>query len=264
MGAVRPSSSPPARGATGRPPGRRTARGSRSSPTGSRRATSFRTRCRPSGPPDADPATLAATLTGSAESVAWSSDGTRLLVLAADPGSYGLDWSARAVNGADAASRPGRSGARATRAAACSCRSRDQPTPGGRPGRSAACGSSTGTATTPSSRSCRAITPAPAGTRSVVARLDLDARTAETLYEPTWQTGSLALSPDAARVDRRRGLRERPRPARRQHRRARPRRAHDHRPVARPADGRTRLLVRRRLPLVRDAPTGPGTACGRL
>ena len=45
--------------------------------------------------------TLAATLTGSAESVAWSSDGSRLLVLAADPGSYGLDWSARAVTGAE-------------------------------------------------------------------------------------------------------------------------------------------------------------------
>src|SRR5688572_17677115 len=44
---------------------------------------------------------LAATLTGSAESVAWSNDGQRLLVLAADPGSYALDWSARAVTGAD-------------------------------------------------------------------------------------------------------------------------------------------------------------------
>ena len=36
--------------------------------------------------------------------------------------------------------------------------------------------------------------------QSVVARLDLDTRTAETLYEPTWQTGSLALSPDATRA----------------------------------------------------------------
>jgi dipeptidyl aminopeptidase/acylaminoacyl peptidase len=44
---------------------------------------------------------LAATLHGSAESVAWSSAGDRLLVLAADPGSYALDWSARAVTGAD-------------------------------------------------------------------------------------------------------------------------------------------------------------------
>ena len=55
---------------------------------------------------------LAATLIGSAESVAWSSDGARLLVLAADPGSYGLDWSARAVIGADAATRPDRASAR--------------------------------------------------------------------------------------------------------------------------------------------------------
>ncbi len=44
--------------------------------------------------------TLAVSLVGSAESLAWSSDGARLLVLAADPFSYGLDWSARAVNGA--------------------------------------------------------------------------------------------------------------------------------------------------------------------
>ena len=44
--------------------------------------------------------------TGSAESVAWSSDGSRLLVLAADPGSYGLDWSARAVRGAEPESDP--------------------------------------------------------------------------------------------------------------------------------------------------------------
>ena len=44
---------------------------------------------------------LVASLHGSAESVAWSADGARLLVLAADPGSYALDWSARAVTGAD-------------------------------------------------------------------------------------------------------------------------------------------------------------------
>ena len=40
---------------------------------------------------------LAAELTGSAEAVAWSADGTRLLVMAADAGLYGLDFSARAV-----------------------------------------------------------------------------------------------------------------------------------------------------------------------
>ena len=50
--------------------------------------------------------TLAATLSGSAESVAWSGDGNRLFVLAADPGSYGLDWGARAVRGAEPESDP--------------------------------------------------------------------------------------------------------------------------------------------------------------
>ena len=50
--------------------------------------------------PGAEPR-LAATLHGSAENVAWSADGRRLLVLAADPGLYALDWSARAVTGAD-------------------------------------------------------------------------------------------------------------------------------------------------------------------
>ena len=36
--------------------------------------------------------------------------------------------------------------------------------------------------------------------QAVVARLDLATHTAETLYEPTWQTGSLALSPDGTRA----------------------------------------------------------------
>jgi len=54
----------------------------------------------PGAAPPGEPR-LAATLRGSAESLAWSADGHRLLVLAADPGSYALDWSARAVTGAD-------------------------------------------------------------------------------------------------------------------------------------------------------------------
>ncbi len=41
-------------------------------------------------PADGGEPILAATLRGSGESVAWSADGDRLLVLAADPGSYGL------------------------------------------------------------------------------------------------------------------------------------------------------------------------------
>ena len=42
---------------------------------------------------------LAATFRGSAEQLLWSSDGSRLLVLGADPWSYGLDWSAVAGTG---------------------------------------------------------------------------------------------------------------------------------------------------------------------
>src|SRR2546422_884441 len=38
---------------------------------------------------------------GSVERVAWSSDGSTLLVVAADPGSYDLDWSARPVRGGE-------------------------------------------------------------------------------------------------------------------------------------------------------------------
>jgi len=49
---------------------------------------------------------LAASLHGSAEAVSWSRSGDRLLVLAADPGCYGLDWSARAVRGAEPAPDP--------------------------------------------------------------------------------------------------------------------------------------------------------------
>ena len=41
--------------------------------------------------------TPAATIDGSAEAVLWSADGRKLLVMAADAGLYGLDFSARAV-----------------------------------------------------------------------------------------------------------------------------------------------------------------------
>ena len=98
----RPCSSPAAPGRP-RPRGRPTARVWRSCRTGSRRGTSSRIRCPPG---DGEPRSLRAS-TGSAESVAWSRDGSRLLVLAADPGSYGLDWGARAVKGAEPDARPG-------------------------------------------------------------------------------------------------------------------------------------------------------------
>ena len=142
---------------------------------------------------------LAATLTGSAESVAWSSDGTRLLVLAADPGTYGLDWSARAVNGATprpdpSPRRPGDARRRLFLVDLATNRAEE---------------------VGPEDRSVwefdwdgddivvALVSEDHSGSgwyQSVVARLSLDTRTAETIYEPTWQTGSLALSPDATRA----------------------------------------------------------------
>ena len=122
----------------------------------------------------------------------------------------------------------------------------------GRPARPQRVGGRTGTATRPSWRSCPAITRDRAGTRRVVARLDLEARSATTLYEPAWQIEGLALSPGRAlarsvvegyasdhgllsgSVDGHR-----------------PDDRNDHRPVAGPGDGRLAPLVRRRLALVR-------------
>ena len=142
---------------------------------------------------------LAATLAGSCESVAWSSDGGRLLVLAADPGSYGLDWSARAVTGAEPAPdpivrRPGDARRRlflidlATGAA----------TEAGPPDLSvwevAWDGDDTVVALVSSDHT------GSGWYQAKVARLDLTARTAVTLYEPAWQLEGLELAPDADRV----------------------------------------------------------------
>ena len=151
-------------------PGRRTARGWRSSRIGSRPGISCRTRWSRGGEP-----ALAGTLTGSAESVAWSSDGTRLLVLVADPGCYGLDWSARAVTGAAPPHRSRRSGVRGRPATALPDRSRVRRRRGGRPARHGACGSSTGTATTlcvaiVSERPLRRIRLVPRGRRAARPR----------------------------------------------------------------------------------------------
>ena len=142
---------------------------------------------------------LAATLDGSCESVAWSSDGARLLVLAADPGSYGLDWSARAVTGAKPAPdpivrRPGDARRRlylidlATGAA----------TEVGPPDLSvweiAWDGDDTIVALVSSDHT------GSGWYQAKVARLDLTARTAATLYEPAWQLEGLELAPDGVRV----------------------------------------------------------------
>jgi dipeptidyl aminopeptidase/acylaminoacyl peptidase len=141
----------------------------------------------------------AATLHGSAEAISWSDDGDRLLVLAADPGCYDLDWSARAVRGADPAPDPSvlRPGEARRRLFLI------DPTAGdvaevGPPGMSVWEFDWDGDDVVVALVSAD---PSTAGWyRSVVARLDLGARTAKTLYEPTWSLEGLALSPDGRRA----------------------------------------------------------------
>jgi dipeptidyl aminopeptidase/acylaminoacyl peptidase len=146
-----------------------------------------------------EPPAHAGTFVGSAESLAWSNDGTRLLVLVADPGCYGLDWSARAVTGAGPAADPairlpGRARRRLFMLDVSSGLSEEVGPPetdvwefdwdGG--------------------DLCVAIVSTePSGGsgwyRARVARLDLEAR-AQALYEPTWQIEWLSLSPDGLRA----------------------------------------------------------------
>lgn len=142
---------------------------------------------------------LAATLVGSAESVMWSSDGGRLLVLAADPGSYGLDWSARAVNGADPLPDPiVRRPADARRRLFLIDLASGDVEEVGPPDLSVweVDWDGDGTVVAVVSRDHSGS----GWYQGVVARLDLQARTASTLYEPSWQLEGLALSPEGARV----------------------------------------------------------------
>jgi dipeptidyl aminopeptidase/acylaminoacyl peptidase len=128
---------------------------------------------------------LAAPLHGSAEAVSWSRSGDRLLVLAADPGCYGLDWSARAVRGAQPAPDPSvvRPGAARRRLLEIDLASADV-SEVGPPGMSVW--------EFDGDRDEFVVAlvsedPSTAGWyRSVVARLDLAERTAQTLYRPTW------------------------------------------------------------------------------
>jgi dipeptidyl aminopeptidase/acylaminoacyl peptidase len=140
------------------------------------------------------------TFAGSAESLAWSADGTRLLVLVADPGCYGLDWSARAVTGAAPAPDPAvlRPGEARRRLFQLDVASGDAEEVG--PGDTDVWefdwdGDDTVVAIVSDDP--------PGGSgwyRGRVARLDLGTRTARTLYEPTWQTLWLTLSPDGTRA----------------------------------------------------------------
>jgi len=141
----------------------------------------------------------AATLRGSAEAVAWSSDGSQLLVLAADPGSYGLDWSARAVNGAHPlpdpiVRRPGDSRRRLFRITLESGVVDEVGPPELSVWEFDWDGDETVVAIVASDHS------GSGWYQGVLARLDLSRRTAITLYKPSWQLEGLALSPNADRV----------------------------------------------------------------
>jgi len=150
-------------------------------------------------PGDGGEPVLAAALTGSAESLAWSTDGGRLLVLAADPGSYGIDWSARAVTGADPRSdpivrRPGDArrrlflielGSGAVREVGPHELSVWEVDWDG------------------SGSAVAIVTGDHSGSgwyQASVARLDLEMRTTSTLYEPVWQIEGLSTSPDGIRA----------------------------------------------------------------
>jgi dipeptidyl aminopeptidase/acylaminoacyl peptidase len=141
---------------------------------------------------------LATTLAGSAEAVSWSADGGSLLVMAADAGLYGLDFSARAVLWAET------SGLEVHR-------------PHGAWRRLIRIDLATGTADEvgPTKTSVwefdwdgaanvvAIVSDAPSGYgwyHSRVVALDLANRKARTVYQPTWHLEGLALSPDGRRV----------------------------------------------------------------
>ena len=148
---------------------------------------------------DGGEARLSTTLVGSAESVTWSSDGQRLLVLAADPGSYGLDWSARAVNGAapdpdPIVRRPGDARRRLFLVDLA-------------PGTAHEVGPADLSVWAVDWDGDSTVVAVVSGDHTGsgwyqggVATLDLVARTAHTVYQPRWQTEGLALSPDGRKV----------------------------------------------------------------
>jgi dipeptidyl aminopeptidase/acylaminoacyl peptidase len=148
--------------------------------------------------PGADPV-LAATFRGSVEGVSWSSDGTKLLVQAADPGSYDLDWSARPVRGAEPdpdpiVRRPRQAWRRLFLVDLASGRAEEIGPEGLSVWEVDWDGADTIVAI---------VSEDPTGSgwhRTKLAALDLEGRTAKVMYEPRWQIEGLALSPDARRA----------------------------------------------------------------
>jgi len=142
---------------------------------------------------------LAAMTVGSCESVAWSSDGARLLVIAADPGSYGLDWSARAVTGADPppdpiVRRPGDARRRLFLIDLAGGTATEVGPPDLSVWEIAWDGGDTVVGLVSSDHT------GSGWYQANVARLDITARTAATVYEPVWQLEGFALAPDGDRV----------------------------------------------------------------
>ena len=191
---ARPARSRAERGATGARRGRRMDLGSRSSPTGSPRVTSSRTRWSSAPSRSSQRAS-----TAQRRRSRGPSSGDRLLVLAADPGCYGLDWSARAVRGAEPTPDPS-----VIRPSEARRRLFEIDLASGDVSRSRSAGHErVGVRRGPRRRRGRArLGGSEHGGwyRSVVARLDLAERTAETLYRPTWSLEGLALSPDGRRA----------------------------------------------------------------
>jgi hypothetical protein len=142
---------------------------------------------------------LAGSLVGSAESVSWSSDDSQLLVLAADPGSYGLDWSARAVNGAEPPSdpvvrRPGDARRRLFLIDLATGSTREVGPTDVSVWAVDWDGADTVVAVTSKDHS------GSARYQGEVVTLDLSTSTQQVIYTPRWQTEGLALSDDAAHV----------------------------------------------------------------
>ena len=139
---------------------------------------------------------LAAGLMGSAEQVVWSGGGRRLLVLAADPGSYSRDVSGTLVTGgASELERGVRRSSGAWRRLLMIDLTTGDATEVGPPGWSVWEVDWDGSG--PTAVALVAADPTGSGWyRSRLARLDFEARTAEALYEPRWQLEGLSLSPD--------------------------------------------------------------------
>jgi dipeptidyl aminopeptidase/acylaminoacyl peptidase len=138
-------------------------------------------------------------LLGSAESVSWSSDARRLLVGAADAGAYSHEASAVAVTGAGPDPDPiVHRRSRAFRRLFVVDLGSGEATEVGPPGLCVWESDWDGDATVIATVSEDPMANGWYGAR--IVRFDLEARTAETLYQPEWPVEGLALSPDGRHV----------------------------------------------------------------